>query len=108
MGRFPDPRSDVDASANARAPFEFYPLSPSQDQSYTTHAMSPQALLAVYNQIYHQSQPEAFMLSIRGYEYGLGLPLSSQSAANLTEAIAFIRQLLTETRIQDWAELTSR
>jgi hydrogenase maturation protease len=98
----------VDASANARPPFEFYPLSPSQDQSYTTHAMSPQALLAVYDQINHQPQPEAFMLSIRGYEFGLGLPLSSRAAANLTEAIAFIRRLLTETPIQDWAKLTRR
>ena len=98
----------VDASANAEPPFEFYPLSPSQDQSYTTHAMSPQALLAVYHQINHQPQPAAFMLSIRGYEFGLGLPLSSQAAANLNEAIAFIRQLLTETKIQDWSDLTRR
>ena len=96
----------VDASANARPPFEFYPLAPSQDQSYTTHAMSPQALLAVYEQINHHPQPAAFMLSIRGYEFGLGLPLSSQATANLNEAIAFIQHLLTETKIQDWADLT--
>ena len=98
----------VDASANAEPPFEFYPLSPLQDQSYTTHAMSPQALLAVYDQISHQPQPAAFMLSIRGYEFGLGLPLSARAAANLNEAIAFVRQLLTETPIPDWAELTRR
>jgi hydrogenase maturation protease len=98
----------VDASADARPPFEFYPLAPSQDQSYTTHAMSPQALLAVFDQINHQPQPAAFMLSIRGYEFGLGLPLSTQATANLDEAIAFIRQLLTATPIQDWTELTRR
>lgn len=98
----------VDASANAEPPFEFYPLSPLQDQSYTTHAMSPQALLAVYDRINHQPQPAAFMLSIRGYEFGLGLPLSSQAAANLDQAIVFIRQLLTEAQIQDWAELMRR
>lgn len=98
----------VDASANAEPPFEFYPLSPSQDQSYTTHAMSPQALLAVYDQISHHPQPSAFMLSIRGYEFGLGLPLSSRATANLNEAIAFIRHLLTKTPVQDWAELTRR
>ena len=97
----------IDASANAKPPFEFYALSPSEDQSYTTHAMSPQALLAVYNKINHQPQPEAFMLSIRGYEFGLGLPLSSGAAANLSEAIAFIRQLLTNTQVEDWSQLAT-
>ncbi len=97
----------IDASANAKPPFEFYALSPSEDQSYTTHAMSPQALLAVYNRINRQPQPEAFMLSIRGYEFGLGLPLSSGAAANLSEAIAFIRQLLTNTHVEDWNALTT-
>jgi hydrogenase maturation protease len=97
----------VDAGVSANAPFEFFQLYPDQDDSYTTHAMSPQSLLAVYEKIHHQKPPPAFMLSIKGYEFGLGLPLSARAATNLTESIAFIKKLLTETNDQDWPELAS-
>ena len=40
----------IDASLSADAPFEFYRLDPREDDSYTTHAMSPQSLLATYQQ----------------------------------------------------------
>jgi hydrogenase maturation protease len=95
----------VDASVTAGAPFEFYQLDPDQDDSYTTHAMSPQSVLAVYEKIHGYTAPPSFMLSIRGYEFGLGLPLSAQASANLSEAVAFIRRLLTETGIDSWTEL---
>jgi len=95
----------VDASITADAPFEFYQLDPDQDDSYTTHAMSPQSVLAVYEKIHEHTAPPSFMLSIRGYEFGLGLPLSAPATANLSEAVAFIRRLLTETGIESWTEL---
>jgi hydrogenase maturation protease len=98
----------IDASANARPPFEFYQLIPDRDDSYTTHAMSPQSLLAVYEKVQGKTPPDAFMLSIRGYEFGLGLPLSQKAAENLAEAVTYIRQLLTETPIDDWTQLTRR
>ncbi|MGB5518559.1 MAG: hydrogenase maturation protease [Gammaproteobacteria bacterium] len=98
----------IDASANAEPPFEFYQLFPTRDDSYTTHAMSPQSILAVYERIQGKTAPKAFMLSIRGYEFGLGLPLSEKAAENLSEAVAYIRHLLTETPINDWTQQTRR
>ena len=59
----------VDASLSAGAPFELVRLQPEQDASYTTHAMSPQALLSVYRQVYDCAPPPAWLLSIRGYEF---------------------------------------
>ncbi|MEN8803158.1 MAG: hydrogenase maturation protease, partial [Thiogranum sp.] len=38
----------IDASMTASPPYAFDPVLPEQDISYTTHAMSPAAVLAVY------------------------------------------------------------
>lgn len=95
----------IDASVSAKAPFEFYRIQPDQDDSYTTHAMSPQSLLAVYEKVNKQTPPPCFMLSIRGYQFDLGLPLSSEADTNLNEAIIFIKQLITNNSTHDWHQL---
>ena len=84
----------VDASTSAISPFEFSRLQPEQDASYTTHAMSPQALLSVYQQVYGNPPPPAWLLSIRGYEFGLGLPLSAAANQNLLAAYKYVNLLL--------------
>ncbi len=83
----------VDASTTASAPFEFIRLQPEQDSSYTTHAMSPQSLLSVYQQINRCTPPPAWLLSIRGYDFGLGKPLSAAAHANLLAACTHIKAL---------------
>ena len=92
----------VDASASARAPFEFYELQPDRDSSYTTHAMSPGALLSVFTQINGQQPPPSFMLSVRGYEFGLGLPISEEAKRNTEMAYSFIIDLLKSESSEDW------
>jgi len=76
----------IDASVSARAPFELHPLQAERDASFTTHAMSPGAVLAVYEQINDHPPPPAYLLSIRGYAFELGQPLSAQARANLQDA----------------------
>ena len=94
----------VDASTSASAPFELARLQPEQDASYTTHAMSPQALLTVYRQVYDCAPPPAWLLSIRGYEFGLGLPLSTAANKHLQAAINHIRRLFDPVQPVDWNE----
>jgi len=84
----------VDASTSASSPFELLRLQPEQDASYTTHAMSPQALLSVYQQVYGCPPPPALLLSIRGYEFDLGLPLSAAANRNLLAAYNHVKILL--------------
>lgn len=79
----------VDASLRARAPFEYLPVRPDIDRSYTTHAMSPGALLAVYRRTVG-APPEAWLLAIRGETFDLGDPLSAAAAGNLEAAVAFL------------------
>ena len=85
----------VDASASANAPFELSRLQPEQDASYTTHAMSPQALLSVYQQVNGSEPPPAWLLSIRGYKFGLGLPLSTDANKHLLAAFNHVKELIT-------------
>jgi len=84
----------VDASTSASAPFEISRLQPEQDTSYTTHAMSPQAVLSVYQQINGCAPPPAWLLSIRGYEFGLGLPLSTAANKHLLAAFNHVKNFL--------------
>jgi len=96
----------LDASVSAAAPFEFSRLNAVKDESYSTHAVSPQSLLSVYEKVNRQSAPPAYMLSVRGYQFDLGLPLSEEANTNLIQAIYFIEQLITKNT-EDWDKLTN-
>ena len=84
----------VDASVSAAAPFEFTRLTPTRDNSYTSHAMTPDALLAVYEEVCDLALPDARLLSIRGYEFELGKPISARAQSNLDQAAGFLQKLL--------------
>jgi len=84
----------IDASVSAQAPCELHSLQAERDTSYTTHAMSPAAVLAVYAEINDEPPPPAWLLAIRGYEFELGQPLSAQARDNLQAAYALARDFL--------------
>ena len=91
----------IDASVSCPAPYKFHRLRPQQDDSYTTHAQSPAAVLAVYRKINQQEPPPSYMLSIRGYEFGLGQTMTGQAEKNLAISFEFVKELL-ETDFRDW------
>lgn len=73
----------IDAGTDCEAPFELQRLQPEKDNSFTTHSMSPSSILAVYRQINQRDPPEAWLLTIRAYEFGLGKALSEKARENL-------------------------
>lgn len=83
----------ADASLDAPPPYAFYRLQPAGEVTFTTHAMSPASVLAVYEQVYARPAPPAFMLSMRGYEFGLGQGLSIAARRHLDEAFTFVSRL---------------
>jgi len=93
----------IDASVSGEAPYEFRQLQPQRDNSYTTHAMSPVAVLDVYQQINQHKPPPSYMLSIRGYQFSLGQTLTVQAIINLQQSYKFIKQLLA-TDFEQWPE----
>ena len=86
----------VDASVSAIPPFEFAPLQPAADSSYTTHAMSPQALMTVYQRVNRRNPPPCYLLSVRGYEFELGRPLSEAAGQHADQAVEFLVGFITK------------
>lgn len=84
----------VDASVTCQEPFEYSPVSARQDNSHSTHAMSPEAVLNAYAAHYRCTPPTACLLAIRGYSFALGDALSERAASNLDAAEAFVLGVL--------------
>ncbi len=87
----------VDADMSCAAPFHFSSIAAAHDHSYTSHAMTPPALLHTYRQVYGTDAPQSFLLRIRGYGFELGAGLSNEASANLEKATARVRAWLTDT-----------
>ena len=95
----------VDASVACHSPFQFTRLQPVEDAGYTSHALSPAAVLCVYGQINADPPPPAFQLAIRGECFELGEPLSAAAEANLASALKFAGQLLKQPVVEIWDRL---
>lgn len=80
----------VDAGISCVEPFEIRKLQAERDDSFTTHAMSPASVLAVYKQVNGCEPPPAYLLTIRAYEFGLGKEISEQAKVNLQRAYQHI------------------
>ena len=92
----------IDASVSCPAPFLFSRLQPTQDARYTTHEMSPQAVLHVYEQVYRRPAPPSFLLSVRGESFNLGEPLSPAAVENRDAALALLVQLCSQPYLEAW------
>jgi len=92
----------VDADMSCTEPFHFAEIAAEKDSSYTSHVMTPFALLHTYRQVYGTDAPPAFLLRIRGYDFELGNPLSDRAAANLEAATKLVRELCAEADLPRW------
>lgn len=77
----------VDASLRCIAPFEVTPVLPAPDASFTTHVLSPQALLQVFCDVQGEVPPTCTLLAIRGEHFGLGEPPGQAALAHLDAAL---------------------
>ncbi len=84
----------VDASLVCAAPFEASALQPQRDASFSSHAMSPAALLQAYVDVHGSAPPPATLLAIRGERFGLGEPMSEAALSNLDAALTWAQGFL--------------
>jgi hydrogenase maturation protease len=92
----------LDASVSAAAPFTFTRLASSQDNSYTTHELSPSSVLHVYGQMNLGPAPPSFLLSVRAEQFELGTDLAPAAQANLEAAWALLLQLFAHLEVPFW------
>jgi hydrogenase maturation protease len=84
----------VDAAASGPQPYALTRLSAGRDASYTSHALSPAAVLHVREAILERPAVPAYLLAIRGYGFELGEPMSEPALANLAAAREALSDLL--------------
>jgi len=77
----------VDASVNCVAPFEVASLRSATQYQLTAHAMSPQALMQVYERLNGHAAPPCTRLAIRAWQFELGDAISDDAQANLALAL---------------------
>ncbi len=95
----------VDADVSCDAPFEVGEIKPVKDSSYTSHAMTPQALLHSFSKVLNREPPPVFLLRIRGEAFELGDPLSSSASSHLEAALSKIRAQCESVSTESWREL---
>jgi hydrogenase maturation protease len=81
----------VDAAVGLDAPFEARPVQPQRDRHFSSHALSPQALLQVFVDLQRCTPPECTVLAIRGRRWALGEAPDAQACADLEQALAWAR-----------------
>lgn len=86
----------LDADASCPPPFRLSRTLPDQDATFTTHELSPEAVLHVYREVATAPLPPAYTLHIRGERFDLGQPLTPEAKRNLEAAWTFLLPLLEE------------
>jgi hydrogenase maturation protease len=82
----------ADASVSGREPFEFRPVHPALEMSFSSHSLAPASVLALARAMFG-ARARGFTLGIRGYEFdGYGEALSPAAQRNLEAAVQFVRQ----------------
>ena len=86
----------IDASVSCPPPFAFSRLTPAKDRSFTSHAMSPSAVLQAYQELYGEAPP-AWLLAVCGETFELGEPLSPAARHNLEQAFELLQKFCAST-----------
>ena len=83
----------IDAGTGTPAPFELRRAAPAADFLHTSHALSPEAVLATYERVTGAVSPEAWVLCVRGEAFELGEGLSEAAGGHLEAAWQQLRRL---------------
>jgi len=92
----------IDAHSKCAPPYRFERIRPAEERAYTTHALSPAAVLSVYQKINGAPPPPCFLLGIRGEAFELGAGLSDPAEAHLEAALRLALELCAHPCVEYW------
>lgn len=95
----------IDADVSTPPPYRFERLQPSEFPHYSTHALPPAAVLAVYEKLEGRKAPPAYVLGVRGDAFALGSGLSDSALRHAACAGELLRQLLDQPDVTYWDTL---
>jgi hydrogenase maturation protease len=87
----------VDAATGIATPHELRRVEAAAEFLHTSHALSPEAVLATYRRVTGGEPPEAWALCIRGESFELGEGLSSMAEAHAEAAWVELRRWLASS-----------
>lgn len=90
----------LDASSDGNEPFSFQRIDPSAEIRFTTHAMSPQSVLALADELYRFHAP-AYLMAIRGYSWDFGEPMTREAETNMNGAFQFLQEVLKTEELRN-------
>jgi hydrogenase maturation protease len=83
----------VDAAAEGRAPCEVRRVEPMPKAAFSTHVVDLGSILAIAEESFGMRTP-AWLLAVRGYDFGMAEELSAGAALNLNASLACARELI--------------
>lgn len=84
----------ADASVEGREPFYFEEIVPTQAMSFSSHSVSPQAVLSMTRDLFN-APTRGYLLGIRGYEFNEYTErLSPKAEDNLRQAADFLKKVI--------------
>jgi hydrogenase maturation protease len=84
----------VDAATGIATPYELRRVEAAAEFLHTSHALSPEAVLATYRRVTGGEPPEAWVLCVRGESFELGEGLSSMAETHAEAAWVELRRWL--------------
>ncbi|MDQ7745986.1 hydrogenase maturation protease [Hydrogenophaga pseudoflava] len=91
----------VDAALDLAEPFTVRPLQAARGAGIGSHALAPEAVLQVFQDLHHQPPPPATLLAIRASAFELGAPPGVQALSDLDQAVAWACRWLQRERFAE-------
>ncbi|MEZ5662566.1 MAG: hydrogenase maturation protease [Burkholderiaceae bacterium] len=91
----------VDAAAHLDRPCTARPLQPGRGAGISSHALAPEAVLQVYQDLHGHPPPPSTLLAIRAQSFGLGNAPGEQALADLEQALAWARHWITDRNLHE-------
>lgn len=91
----------VDAALDLAEPFTVRPLQPARGGGIGSHALAPEAVLQVYQDLHGQPPPPATLLAIRASAFELGSAPGAEALADLDQAVAWACRWLQGAHIAE-------
>lgn len=79
----------VDAALDLAEPFTVCPLQPARGGGIGSHALAPEAVLQVYQDLHGHAAPASTLLAIRASAFELGTAPSVQALSDLDQAVVW-------------------
>ena len=94
----------IDAGMDTPAPYSFHRARSDENRTLFSHAITPEAVLSTYQQVYQEAPPPAFVLCVRGEHFELGEPPSQEAGQRMELAFRLLQKLMLHAEAIVWED----